>query len=163
MAFSTYIRLSNYSSTYADSIVYRSRRSVLDAPAGCWVSRISRISNLARSAVSLTSAADLNIKCNRSHKIKDADFGLSFPLHPRLQLAPRLSSRSSRPSRSSLPSDPILRPPSSHSRQGTPETALRRQRSESVLADRSRLSADVSVSERRESGLRTATTAPGMN
>ncbi|KAI9885447.1 MAG: Pyruvate kinase [Watsoniomyces obsoletus] len=91
-----------------------------------------------------------------SHKIKDADFGLSFPLHPRLQLAPRLSSRSSRPSRSSLPSDQISHPSSSHSRQATPEVTLRRQRSESVLADKRRLSADVSVSGGRGSGLRTA-------
>lgn len=156
-------RLSSYSSTYADTIICRSRRPVLDAPAGCWVSITSRISSFARPVVSLMSEADYDIEHNRSHKIKDADFGLSFPLHPRLQLAPRLSSRSSRPSRSSLPSDPILRPPTSHSRQGTPEAALRRQRSESVLADRSRLSADVSLSGRRESDLRTATTAPGMN
>lgn len=70
---------------------------------------------------------------SRTHKIRDVEFGLAFPLPPKSQLAPRLSTASSRSSRSSLPGQPSK--PLLGSNQGSPEGTLRRQRSDSAIGD----------------------------
>lgn len=70
----------------------------------------------------------------RTHKIKDADFGLAFPLPSKLQLAPRLSSASSKSSRTSLLGRPSKL--SLGSDGVTPEGTLRRQRSDSAIGDK---------------------------
>ncbi|KAI9782539.1 MAG: hypothetical protein M1816_001836 [Peltula sp. TS41687] len=74
-----------------------------------------------------------------THKIKDADFGLAFPIPSKPQHAPRLSTASIRSTRSSLPgqsSRSLL-----GSNHGPPEGTLRRQRSDSAVGGRRESSA----------------------
>ncbi|KAI9834630.1 MAG: hypothetical protein M1826_000032 [Phylliscum demangeonii] len=85
------------------------------------------------------------------HKIRDVDFGLAFPTPAPLPLAPRLSTASSRSQRSSLPghaSHPLDDP---SAQRVTPTRALRRQQSESAIAERGRPPSASPRTERRSS------------